>query len=395
MLPSDARTRFAALWRGARIGTLRRELAALAHRTPAAAQDAADAPFFRGERAAAFHAYLRPEFVTATTATIGGWWEPAAQDLRRLTVSDRDRITADVLIGDTQANCGRFTDARRAWMQSLQDGPRGTPRNVYYPERTSALRRLVHFRDARDRSLDDVFCATTAMAQAHQRAYQIEVRAAEAQLASAWRLLSDGQARHAARMFANAMPYWEKHVAAAGTGWADAQRGLVIASVYARDDAAAARGLNGIVARQHEPAGDALVFAGRWNDALAAYVDETAQEPSADSADPVAARGAAVARSGDLRGAIAVWSAGSSASGPANVTDEITALIGIARARLGDWSGAERSWLDATRIGRAVPEWQGLWNGNVTALAMLYHYRAHFRRGDHAYRLPIDPGPRS
>ena len=384
------------LWHRRRIAALRRELDVVA-RTPGAARDAGDAAFMHGDRAAGFHTYPRTALRPALTATYGGWYEYASDDLRGFAFvpGNRDSVTAMLLLGDAAAACGRFREARGYWERTLGKGPRASsPPYAYYPEWTSALRRLLAYRHAVDHPRDDVFCETPEMAQAHNRERQARAQNAEGRLDAAWSVLQHGEARRALQIFDSQLPYWRQHTGE-GTGFADVQRGIVIAAIFARDDARAEAELRAIAGSQHEPAGDALVFAGRWDDAFAAYALQTADEPLSDGIDPVAGHGAAEARAGDLRAAMSTWALPSRGHGPSNVDDELMALIGIARARLGDWPGAEDAWLDATRMGRAVPEWQGLWNGNVTALAMLYHFRDHFARGDHAYTLRLDPGQRA
>jgi hypothetical protein len=62
------------------------------------------------------------------------------------------------------------------------------------------------------------------------------------------------------------------------------------------------------------------------------------------------------------------------------------ALIGLAYARMHDWPAAENAWLHACRIRRNVPQMDNFYEGNITALAMLYHFRDHFARGERRYR---------
>jgi hypothetical protein len=269
---------------------------------------------------------------------------------------------------------------------------------VYFPEWTSALRRLLRYPHTADRPRNDAFCDVPlegAAAQAAWDARLAELQGAYARIKAAYALLGAGKAHAALRAFDSEMRFW-RHDRNNGYGYIDTARGIVIAAIFAREDGRAGPALRALE-REYggEPAGDAFVFAGRWNDAFATYRDATRREVGAVGIDPVIAKGADAARAGDFRGAIAAWSRTSSGAGPAYVHDEQTALIGLALARIGDWDGAEDAWLDASRMGRAVPEWQPLWSGNLTALAMLYHFRVHFARGDGAYRFRIDVGSRA
>lgn len=392
-LARDERSRLRALLASGDDARLRAELDAFVRRD-GVSRDAADRAFLRGDRAAAFHAYARPSIGIAVTATIGGWYEYAIEDLRGFRLVPRDRITAALLIGDGEAACGRFGAARAAWRQALDEDRGAGPPYAYVPEWTSALRRLFAYRRARDRSRDDVFCATPEMNAARNARFNAQMDRETHRLEQAWAQLARGDARGALRTFEISMRTWS-HYGGVGTGLADAHRGIVIAAILAREDGRARAELDGI---ERESGGvsaaDRLAIAGRWNDAFAAYRDATVREPMVGGVDRVIAAGTDAARAGDLRAAIASWSQPPDGGGAGYLHDEQVALIGIARARLGDWNGAEDAWLDATRLGRAVPEWQSLWPGNVTALQMLYRFRDRFARGEHAYRLRVDPGPR-
>jgi tetratricopeptide (TPR) repeat protein len=211
------------------------------------------------------------------------------------------------------------------------------------------------------------------------------------QLQNAWRLLAKGEATAAMRQFEQAMNYWRQHQSV-GRGYADAQRGLVIAALLAKDDAGANRALNEIHGSVAMSRGSALIFAGRWNDGYAAFRDETAHEPLMDGADPLIASGVEAARSGDRRKAIQIWSKPPDGSGGSYLHDIQQSLIGIAFAQLGEWDRAVDAWLEASSMGRPVPEWEGLETGNIIALDMLYHFRDRYVRGDHTYHLRVDPG---
>jgi len=168
---------------------------------------------------------------------------------------------------------------------------------------------------------------------------------------------------------------------------------MLIAAIFMRDDARANAMWKQIGGASLEPAADRLVFAGRWNDAFRAYRDTTrdfaVNDPQANQPDPVIAEGAALALRGDFRGAIRAWSKPAVGAGPYDLTDKQTALVGLARARLWDWTGAEAAWIAAARTTRLLPQMSELYDGNAMGLSMLMHFRVHFARGDHAYRWAL------
>jgi hypothetical protein len=390
ILATDKRTRFRELWLNGQTIRLRRELADFSAQASSAAQNAADAAFLNGDRAAGFLGYWRPQFSDVATTSIGGWYEEIATNLRGTPYPPRDRVTAALLIGDAEAACGRFRQARAAWMQSLSEGRMPALPHVYYPEWTSSLRRLLAYQHAPERSRDDVQCITAEAVDAANAKWNAQIAQASAKLDVAWGRLAHGEARAALASFDSVMPFWRR-TRNVGGGYADVERGTIIAALFAREDGRAKRELQ--VIRQEwggESRATALIFAGRWTEGLVAYRDETAHEPLAEGVDPVVAAGVAAALAGDWREAIVAWSGVPSGHGPDYLEDYQTALIGIARAHLGDWNGAVDAWLEATRMGRPVPEWEPLESGNVVGLEMLYHFRDRYPRGDHSYQLRVD-----
>lgn len=385
VLRTDERERFRRLWLRGEAGRLRAELIRFAGRTATAEEDEADAAFLRGDRAAGFHEYWRPQFASVATMTIGGWYEPAATLLRARPFASRDRVTAALLIGDAQAACGRYREARAAWLQSLDDAE-PAERDVYYPEWTSSLRRLLAYREAPERSRVDVQCMTAQEAARRNAIFNAQCAHPSAQLEAGWESLNRGDARGALRSFDAAMPFWRRRSKGAGRGYGDAERGTLIAALFARDDERAERELQLI---RNESGGEALgtklLFAGRSSEALIAYRDHTAQESTAEGVDQIVAAGVDAALAGNLHQAIVMWSGPPSSSGSGYLEDEQTALVGIAHAERREWDAAVDEWIEASRMGRPVPDWEGLEYGNIIALEMLYHFRADYQRGDFAY----------
>jgi hypothetical protein len=181
------------------------------------------------------------------------------------------------------------------------------------------------------------------------------------------------------------------------TYYVDSTRGIVIAALFAREDARASREWAFI--RDSAPdawvvaesRADRLAVSGRWKDAYRAYRDESVDNsmvgPVPHAHDPIVSDGVEHVLRGDFRGAIGIWQKPSTAGGPYDVTDVQTALIGIAQAQQGAWDSAASTWVAAARQGRAVPEIDALYSGNLTALALLVRYRDRYHRGPHAYHV--------
>ena len=214
-------------------------------------------------------------------------------------------------------------------------------------------------------------------------------KASSERIESAWSDLARGEATRAYREFARELPFWNAFMRQS-RGYLDCERGMMIAAIFMRDDARANAMWKHIGGERLEPAADRLVFAGRWNDAFRSYRDTTQDlamtDPRANQPDRVIAEGVALALRGDFRGAIRAWSKRAVGGGPYDLTDKQTALVGLARARLGDWAGAEAAWITAARTTRLLPRMAELYDGNAMGLSMLMHFRSHFARGDGAYR---------
>jgi len=216
-----------------------------------------------------------------------------------------------------------------------------------------------------------------------------EQNASFARLKAAWRDLALGEPRRAYGEFSRELHFW-RGLQVQSFGYDDAERGMMIAAIFTRDDARAEAVWQQVGAgTEREPAADSMIFAGTWADALRAYCDASRGELAVDprpGPDPVIAAGVERALRGDLHGAIVAWSQPTVAAGVWDITDEQTALVGLAHAHLGDWTGAEAAWIRAARTERSMPQIDELFPGNLMGLSMLMHFREHFARGEHAYR---------
>lgn len=225
-----------------------------------------------------------------------------------------------------------------------------------------------------------------AVAAAARSAAAAAMRAARQK--TAFQLLRYGRPREARRLFERDAAY---HAEGIHTfGYTRLLEGLFLSDLYAKDDAAAAKDLARAVAYVgREPAGDEAIFRGDDAAAWRAYAAASLHQPGYEM-DPVVAAGARDAGAGNLTGALATWSGVAGGAGGSYGADLQYALVGIADARLERWRDAERAWLLGAVIGRpASVDRSTLWDGNLTSLAMLYHYRSHLQRGENAYRWPL------
>jgi hypothetical protein len=199
----------------------------------------------------------------------------------------------------------------------------------------------------------------------------------------AWMRLAAGKPTEAYRLFKRELLRWAPD-GPSSMGYVDCERGMMIAAIFARDDEDALQAWRKILGKMPEPPGDALVYAGRWNDAFQAYQNATHDNAlinPTSGPDPVVASGIRQALIGNLRGAIREWSMPANTIGPYDLTDVQEALTGIAWARLGNWKNAQTAWLKAARYRRNIPQMAEFETGNVIALSMLYHFRAKLAHG--------------
>ena len=212
-------------------------------------------------------------------------------------------------------------------------------------------------------------------------------------LSAAWNQLYAGSPREAYRAFAHEFPRW-KPLGPSTLGYIDAERGMMVAAILAKDDATAQKEWGTILAAFDEPRADTLYFSGRVDDALRTFRDSTQDNalvnPHVDRPDPNIDAGVRSALKSKWRDAITAWSRPAVGGGTYDLTDEQEALIGIAYAEMGQWTEAEATWIAAARIRRNVPQLAYLYPGNMTSLSMLWHFRNKFLRGENAYVLRIN-----
>jgi hypothetical protein len=205
---------------------------------------------------------------------------------------------------------------------------------------------------------------------------------------TAYRLIWHGQPQEARKLFEQDAAYY------AGSshtfGYVRLLKGLFLSDLYAKNDAAAGKDLARVIAYVgREPAGDALIFRGDQVAAWGAYASESMHQPGYEM-DSVVADGATEAIAGNLKGALSTWSGAAGGAWSSWGGDLQYALVGIAQAQTKHWRRAEQAWILGAVISRpASVDWATIWDGNVTSLAMLFHFRAHLERGENAYQWPL------
>ncbi|MBV8150071.1 MAG: hypothetical protein JO101_08715 [Candidatus Eremiobacteraeota bacterium] len=211
------------------------------------------------------------------------------------------------------------------------------------------------------------------------------------EIRKAWQDLAAGRPHEAYATFTRELPLWAAGSPSAPQ-YVDCARGVILSALFEKDDAKAKAALTAIVSGDSEPKGDALFFAGQTAAALRAYRDATFDnavvDPRPHQPDRVIAAGVSFALKGDWFNAIRAWSQPAVGAGPYDLTDEQTALVGIAFAVLHEWPQAEAAWISASRMTRIIPQMGSFWPGNITGLSMLYRYRTKFARGEHQYTWP-------
>ena len=145
------------LWPAHRDHELAQRLSAMKARVAGASDERADARFFDGDYRAAFDAYaVRGTALREARALArAGRWLDVVRSMRGVRESaqpDGRSIDAALLEGDAYAACGRYDAARTTWYRAFSTAVL-QPRDHYrfFPEWTSAMRRLVRYRARADR----------------------------------------------------------------------------------------------------------------------------------------------------------------------------------------------------------------------------------------------------
>jgi hypothetical protein len=207
--------------------------------------------------------------------------------------------------------------------------------------------------------------------------------AQQATFGKAWTALCQGKFAAARDAFASILSYrvWMND----GSWGIDTQRGYFYSLIASGDDLKARNFLTSVEAQQdpiwqaHEA--DHLFWSGNVPAAFAAY----AKEAGGLEGPPDSGRDRYIddaARStGDMNAVIAILSKPSGATGGSTVNSLQLLMLGNAYETQRRWPEAFATWVRAASSGHAVPEYDFLDEWNLSAMEMIYYYRAHLPSG--------------
>jgi len=180
--------------------------------------------------------------------------------------------------------------------------------------------------------------------------------------------------------FASIVPYWVKQQNN-GRWWLDTARGYFYALIASGDDQKARNFLTSVEAgdqpKWQAAKGDRLFWAGDVRGAFAAYaVDEDAAAAQRPDNGPNTLFHDA-AQASDMNAAIVMLQGPSHAWGPSDEGSLQLLMLGEAYETQRRWPDAFAAWVRAANNGHAVPEYDFFDQWNLSALEMIYYYRAH------------------
>jgi len=205
----------------------------------------------------------------------------------------------------------------------------------------------------------------------------------QATFGNAWAALCQGKFTAARDAFASIISYrvWMSD----GSWGIDTQRGYYY-SLIASGDALKARHVLTSVEAQQDPKwqaheADHLFWSGDMPAAFAAYAKEAGglEGPQDSGRDPYI--DAAARSTGDMNAVIAILSKPSGATGGSTVNSLELLMLGNAYETQRRWPEAFATWARAASSGHAVPEYDFLDEWNLSAMEMIYYYRAHLPNG--------------
>jgi hypothetical protein len=190
--------------------------------------------------------------------------------------------------------------------------------------------------------------------------------------------LCHGKFAQARDDFAAIVPHWAK-LQTDGSWWINTARGYFYSLIATRDDARARSFLTSLQTNnQWKPSqGDRRFWEGDLRAAFTDYASK-AGTISGMSGDPREQNidDAALA-SGDLNAAITILQKPSHAYGPGDVGSLQLLMLGEAYETQRRWRDAFATWVRAADSGHEVMEYDFYDQWNLSALEMIYYYRAH------------------
>lgn len=198
--------------------------------------------------------------------------------------------------------------------------------------------------------------------------------------------LCNGQFRQANDQFATVLAYWREHQYDAGW-WIDTARGYFYSLIAEGDDAKARNFLSGLEAEQtpkwQPREGDRLFWSGDPKAAFQKYATEVGDLSNLPDSAAVPAKNVsdAAQATGAWDSVVAILSRPADSAGASTITSLQLLMLGNALEVERDWLPAFSAWVRAANNGHQVPEFDSFDDWNLSALEMIYFYRAHIPRG--------------
>ena len=211
------------------------------------------------------------------------------------------------------------------------------------------------------------------------------VNAQQRTFEGAWSALCKGKFAAARDAFASIISYrvWFSD----GSWGIDTQRGYFYSLIASGDEQEARHFLTSVEEQQdpkwqaHE--GDRLFWSGDIAASFAAYAKEAGglEGPPDSGRDPNIDQ--AAQSTGDMNALIAILSKPSGATSASTVNSLQLLMLGNAYEVQRRWPEAFATWVRAANSGHQVPEYDNLDDWNLSAMEMIYYYRAHLPNGQH------------
>ena len=193
--------------------------------------------------------------------------------------------------------------------------------------------------------------------------------------------LCRGDYAQARDLFAAIVPRWRQQQSNARF-WIQTARGYFYSLIATRQDAAARNFLSGLESdnKWQSSKADHLFWAGHPQAAFSAYAAEQGTLDGMPGGDRDKNIDDA-AQAGEMTAAIVILQKPSGATGPSVDGSLQLLMLGDAYETLRQWQPAFATWVRAANSGHAVPEFDTLDDWNLSALEMIYYYRAHAPEG--------------
>jgi len=205
--------------------------------------------------------------------------------------------------------------------------------------------------------------------------------AAESGYNQAEQSLCAGKFDDARREFAAIVPYARQYEASDGREWINAARGYFYSLLASGDDADARTFLTSLeTAQRWQPhQADRLFWDEKPQAAFAAYAVEASSlyVDDSDVGDRNVLSAALAMSGGDVDGAETDLQSPVNDCGSCTINSLQLLMLGEAYETQRQWPNAFSAWVRAANAGHVVPEFDTLDEWNLSALEMLYYYRAH------------------